>query len=297
MSTCITLGSGTPYTITDNTLGSGPNQQVVRRNAGRPEQFGFIIPDAWAYRAVDLTIFVSKTSAERALAGAPYMRKRPYRIIPGAVATEFRPDPIAAGAFRRRYCLENRDFLLAVGSLTADKRYTFLFDAVSRLLPDRPLLVICGAGPLEAQLRSRAAAMGLQVQFLGLVPSDLLRGAYAAAISLLHACEIETFGLSVLEAMSCGLPVLAVAGGAVPEVVGDAGWLAPNDVAEFSKRLRELVGNPELRKALGSAAQRRSQQFSLRVMQDAYVNAIELMATRTTSKTIVRNSTAAPHHL
>jgi Carboxypeptidase regulatory-like domain/TonB dependent receptor len=56
MSTFITLGSGTPYTITDNTLGSGPNQQVVRRNEGRPEQFAFIIPDAWAYRAVDLQV-------------------------------------------------------------------------------------------------------------------------------------------------------------------------------------------------------------------------------------------------
>ena len=56
LSTFITLGSGTPYTITDNTLGSGPNQQVIRRNAGRPDQFAFIFPDAWAYRAVDLQV-------------------------------------------------------------------------------------------------------------------------------------------------------------------------------------------------------------------------------------------------
>jgi hypothetical protein len=56
LSTFITLGSGTPYTIVDNTLGSGPNQQVVRRNAGRPEQYAFILPDAWAYRAVDLQV-------------------------------------------------------------------------------------------------------------------------------------------------------------------------------------------------------------------------------------------------
>ena len=54
VSTFITLGSGTPYTITDNTLGSGPNQQRLLRNGGRPERFGFIVPNAWAYRAVDL---------------------------------------------------------------------------------------------------------------------------------------------------------------------------------------------------------------------------------------------------
>jgi hypothetical protein len=54
LSTFITLGSGTPYTISDNTLGSGPNQQRLLRNAGRPDQFTFLFPDAWAYRAVDL---------------------------------------------------------------------------------------------------------------------------------------------------------------------------------------------------------------------------------------------------
>jgi outer membrane receptor protein involved in Fe transport len=54
VSTFITLGSGTPYTITDESRGSGVNERQVLRNAGRPEQFTFIIPDAWAYRSVDL---------------------------------------------------------------------------------------------------------------------------------------------------------------------------------------------------------------------------------------------------
>lgn len=56
MSTFITLGSGTPYTINDQSQGSGPNERVLRRNEGRPEQFGFIIPDAWAFRSVDLQV-------------------------------------------------------------------------------------------------------------------------------------------------------------------------------------------------------------------------------------------------
>jgi hypothetical protein len=54
LSTFITLGSGTPYTISDNTLGSGPNEQRLLRNGGRPDQFSFIFPNAWAYRSVDL---------------------------------------------------------------------------------------------------------------------------------------------------------------------------------------------------------------------------------------------------
>jgi Carboxypeptidase regulatory-like domain/TonB dependent receptor len=55
-STIISLGSGTPYTITDESRGAGPNERVINRNAGRPEQFAFIIPDAWAYRSVDVRL-------------------------------------------------------------------------------------------------------------------------------------------------------------------------------------------------------------------------------------------------
>ena len=55
-STFITLGSGTPYTIDDQSRGGGVNERQFRRNEGRPEQFTFIFPDAWAYRSVDLQV-------------------------------------------------------------------------------------------------------------------------------------------------------------------------------------------------------------------------------------------------
>ena len=55
-STFITLGSGTPYTIDDQSQGSGINERRLMRNGGRPEQFTFIFPDAWAYRSVDLQL-------------------------------------------------------------------------------------------------------------------------------------------------------------------------------------------------------------------------------------------------
>jgi hypothetical protein len=55
-STFITLGSGTPYTIDDQSQGGGVNERRLLRNGGRPDQFTFIIPDAWAYRALDLQL-------------------------------------------------------------------------------------------------------------------------------------------------------------------------------------------------------------------------------------------------
>ena len=54
LSTLITLGSGTPYNLDDQRLGGGINERRFSRNGGRPEQFDFIVPNAWAYRSVDL---------------------------------------------------------------------------------------------------------------------------------------------------------------------------------------------------------------------------------------------------
>ena len=53
-STFLTLGSGLPFNIDDQSRGGGPNQRRFQRNAGRPEQFDFIIPNAFAYRTVDV---------------------------------------------------------------------------------------------------------------------------------------------------------------------------------------------------------------------------------------------------
>jgi hypothetical protein len=54
LSTFITLGSGTPYTIDDQSRGNTIDLRRLQRNAGRPEQFDFIIPNAWAYRSMDI---------------------------------------------------------------------------------------------------------------------------------------------------------------------------------------------------------------------------------------------------
>jgi len=231
-----------------------------------------------AYLAVRLTIFVSETNARQALAGAGYIRRRPYTVIPEGVDSGFRPDEERARRFRAQYGLTG-EFILAVGSLTADKRYEFLFDAIGRLGSAAPLLVICGAGPLAESLKSRAVSLELRVRFLGMVDPEILPGAYSAATAFVHACEIETFGLSVLEAMACGCPVVAVKGGAVPEVMGDAGVLTPaHDSESFGTALQKILADSKLRESLRRSGQTRAQKFTLPEMQRAYGEAIELIA-------------------
>jgi hypothetical protein len=56
VSTLITLGSGTPYNLDDQQAGGGINERRFIRNGGRPTQYDFLIPNAWAYRSVDLRL-------------------------------------------------------------------------------------------------------------------------------------------------------------------------------------------------------------------------------------------------
>ena len=230
-----------------------------------------------AYRRVALTVFVSETSAAGALRLASYLRRRPHRVINGSVdAGRFCPDPAAAAAFRRRHGLADTPFVLAVGSLTPDKRYDFLMDVWARP-GERPPLVVCGEGAHGGRLRARAAERGVNVRFLGQLDADQLVGAYSAAGCFVHAGAVETFGLSVLEAMACGQAVLGVHGGAVPEVLGQAGVIAPVDDPEsFGRLLDALLADPARRADLGAAARRRVlERFSVATMRGSYVAALE----------------------
>jgi glycosyltransferase involved in cell wall biosynthesis len=231
-----------------------------------------------AYRRVGLTVFVSRASADRTLQLAPYILSRPHRVIHGAVdPARFAPKPEAAFVFRRTHGLGDAPFALAVGSLTPEKRYDFLLEVWRRLGADAPPLLVCGEGGTEARLRDRGTELGLNIRWLGQLARDQVPAAYGAATCLVHAGAVETFGLSVLEAMVSSLAVVAVRGGAVPEVLGGAGLLAPvDDVAAFAGLVRELLADPGRRAALGAAGRSRAlQHFSLEVMRSSYVAAIE----------------------
>src|SRR5690606_17788186 len=86
--------------------------------------------------------------------------------------------------------------------------------------------------------------------------------------------DMESFGLSILEAMSFGCPAVSTAVGGVPEVVihGESGLLAPRgDVAALAAALTTLIDNPDLRRALGQAAQRRAREgFTSRIIVPRY---------------------------
>ena len=233
-----------------------------------------------AYRRVRLTIFRTQTGERHILALAPFMGRPPHRAIYDGVDLElFRPDPDGGRSFRARHGLGDRPFVLAAGALEPEKRYHWMLDALAHLGSDAPLLVIRGSGSLESAVRARAARLALDVRLLGFLPAAELAAAYNGATCLVHACDVETFGLTVAEAMACGRPVVTVASGSLPEVVGRAGVLVPpDDPAAFGTAVGALLADPGRAAALGAEARRRAlDAFSLERMGREYCKALEAL--------------------
>jgi len=225
------------------------------------------------------TIFLTQEKADHVLQWAPWMRRAPHRVIPEGISLdEFRPDTEEAASFRARHGLGDAPFVLTVGALTGEKRTALVVDALC-LVPGKPMLVLCGEGPLHDELRQRCEGRGVPVRFLGRLPRAELRGAYSAASVVAHACAVETFGLSVLEAMACGAPVVGVRSGGLLEVVGEtatAGLLVDcDDAAAMAAAIERVLSDPEFAGQLRQGGRARAEsKFALDRMTTSYGDAM-----------------------
>jgi glycosyltransferase involved in cell wall biosynthesis len=230
-----------------------------------------------AYRRVDLTAFLSDNAVPYAARHARFMlRPTHVAIHEGIDAGLFRPDPAAAATFRRWHGLGERQLIIGVGALEAEKRYDVLIDAVARLPQPWPDVVIIGEGSRRAALAAAAAARGVSLHLPGTVSHEMLAGAYAAATIFAHPSTMEAFGIAVAEAMACECPVVAADAGSLPEVVGNAGVIVPpDDAAALSGALRDLLREPARRRTLGETGRKRVlERFGLARMQAAHLAAL-----------------------
>lgn len=169
------------------------------------------------------------------------------RVVPNFVDVGlFRPAP---GAARRA------DRLVFVGRLSAQKNLSALLEAMAGTGLG---LDLYGEGPLREALEAKAAALGVPVSFKGRAPNSalpaILNGYAIFALPSLY----EGFPKAALEAMACGLAVLAGDSPGNRELFehGRNGWLAPTDAAGLRAALRALASDADLRERLGREAAR-----------------------------------------
>lgn len=186
---------------------------------------------ARVYPQADRVLARSEAYAEQATSLSRVPEDR-VRIVPNGIDPDrFTPEgPAREG-----------DYLLFVGRLVPYKGLETLLEAL-RLDPvDRPLLV-AGEGPLRDRLETRAERAGLDVRFLGRVDDDDLAPLYrGAGLTLLPSVNRqEAFGITLLESMACGTPVLASDLPGVADVAEWGGLVAPpGDPRRLADRLRE----------------------------------------------------------
>jgi glycosyltransferase involved in cell wall biosynthesis len=192
--------------------------------------------------------------------------ERVWYIPHGVDTAHFRPaSPEERTALRRRLELPE-DGLLVVytGRLLRGKGLETLIDAFAAIAgpPERTLLLLVGSGAgqalsVEDELKDRVRRAGLEprVRFAGAVPdvSDFLRASDVFAFPSLF----EALGIALIEAAACGLACVGSRTGGIVEVIqeGRSGLLCePGDATGLAACLRRLLGEPELRAALGRGA-------------------------------------------
>jgi glycosyltransferase involved in cell wall biosynthesis len=157
--------------------------------------------------------------------------------------------------------------LLFVGNVAGNKGVDVVLDAFTRLAPEHSelALTIAGSADEEAatELLERAARAGVadRVELLGFVEHDRLPGLYRSADVFAAPSRYEGgLGLVYLEAMACGLPVVAMAAGGTAEAVapGETGFLLERgDAEETAAAIRTLLLDRAMRERMGAAARRR----------------------------------------
>lgn len=240
---------------------------------------------------LDKIIFVSDYMRRIVLARNPAMRYVKVAVIPnfpeydaprGSAAQPLRADIISIGSLEPR---KNQGYLLQV--LAAAKRCGYHYR-----------LTLVGDGPSRPEWEALAVRLGVadQVDFLGYRAgaASLLPGHRVYA----HAARIENLPIVLIEALACGLPILALPVGGIPEVFDDGveGVVWPEDDAvEAAARLVELLEDPARWERMSVAARRRYQScFAPEVLAPQWLSAITAEDAVSTHKVSPTEAMKAP---
>ena len=204
-------------------------------------------------------IIVESRSTARDLERVLKVPESKIEVIYLGVGTAHQPqDPRAAAEFIAAKYGVSKDYILTLGTIVPHKNLITLV---------RALKILRGAGEISLQLLVAGArggrfsgflnavqSLGLtekDIRFLGFVPDEDLPMLYSGSSLFVFPSLYEGFGLPLVEAMACGVPVVASNTSSIPEVVGDAGLLVPPTEPEaFAEAILRVRSDEGLRRAM-----------------------------------------------
>lgn len=261
----------TPYVVT--VLDLIPLKFAELYKAGKPD-WRFRLARRLELRAVERAsgIIAISEATKRDLVDLLGINPEKIVVTPLAAGARFRPLEAPRESLRQRFGLpEDRPLLLYVGGIDARKNVPFLVEVFARAAETglkRPVLALAGRYENDdkyPQLLDAIRRCGVEndVRLLGFVSEQDLPALYCAADVFVFPSLYEGFGLPVLEAMSCGTPVIAADNSSLPEVVGSAGLLVSAGNAEaWLAALSDIFKTPGRRKELAASGSRQAARFS-----------------------------------
>jgi glycosyltransferase involved in cell wall biosynthesis len=229
----------------------------LRRKLTLRRWYGFLGMQMKVARQIPRVLTVS-SSSKRDIVEQYRLRPEQLAVVPiGADHTHFRPRPEVPRVPGRIMTTASADVPF--------KGLLPLVEAVAKLRTERPDAHLLVVGRLRAESTVAAAIerLGLNdaVTFESAVSDDRMVELYAEAQVAVVPSLYEGFSLPAVEALACGVPLVATTGGALPEVVGDDGvtglLVPPGDPGALAGAIRTVLDEPELAARLSAAGRRR----------------------------------------
>jgi glycosyltransferase involved in cell wall biosynthesis len=220
-------------------------------------------------------IIVPSESIKRML-GELYGVTEQVTVLPTGL--DLTPYQAADGtAVRQKQGWGEQKVLISAGRLAKEKSWDVLIEAAAEVMGEveNVRLVILGEGDERRNLEKLAKKLGVadKVDLPGVVAFEEVPGYLAAADLFCFASVSETQGLVTMEAMSVGLPVVAVAASGTSDVVEDGmdGLLTDSDAHELAQAIIRVLQDDELREGLKTAALKKVDSFDIKKQSEQMV--------------------------
>lgn len=162
---------------------------------------------------------------------------------------------------------KDKKILLYVGRVSFEKKLNVLLEALKLIEDQDVFLLVAGSGPSLEEYKKTAKALRLKnVRFVGYVKDELLPAVYRCSDIFVSPSDTETQGITFIEAMTCGLPVIGMRARGAKDVIKD--WqngllVKPNDAVDMAIKISILVNNEGMVKSIGKRNRREAKQYSI----------------------------------
>jgi glycosyltransferase involved in cell wall biosynthesis len=230
------------------------------------------------YQSADLVVAISDSTRNDARTLLGVDPDKIVRVYHGIDFTKWKVHRGAsADVIVSKRGLSSQRFLLYVGGYDWHKNVEGMMAALARARREVRDLVLVWAGRLSDErqtlIRDRARQAGLAddaVKLIGFVPDDELVALYGRAVAHVLVSRYEGFGLTLIEAMASGCPVVASTGGSLSELAANAAIVTdPDDHEAIAAGIVRLCREPELRAELIDRGLRRAAEFPLSAQAEA----------------------------